>query len=167
MGSKFAGDDVIADINITPFVDIILVVLIIFMVTATTIVRSSIKVNLPDAANAEATDTKSIGLSLKEDGSLLLDGDPVTVDALRTALRTARSHGSDVVCLIAADRNVAHGRVVWLIDLVKSEGIAKFAININKTDMVPPDPALLGEGTGDLPADVAPAANPVPIEVDP
>ena len=56
MGSKLGGsadDDVIADINITPFVDIILVVLIIFMVTATTIVNSSIKVNLPEAATGD------------------------------------------------------------------------------------------------------------------
>ena len=46
------------------------------------------------------------------------------------------------MCLIAADKDVAHGRVVWLIDLVKSEGVAKFALNIDKADMVPPDPAL-------------------------
>lgn len=153
MGSRLGGDDddVIADINITPFVDIILVVLIIFMVTATTIVQSSIKVNLPDAATGEATESTSLGLTLLTDGSLLLDGVAITPDALRDRLRQAKRDTPEVVCLIAADRAVAHGRVIWLIDLIRSEGIAKFAINIDKAEMVPSDPATRGEGRGVLP----------------
>lgn len=141
MGSKFAGDDgVIADINITPFVDIILVVLIIFMVTASTIVKSSIKIELPDAASGEATESTSLGITLLADGTLLLDGDGVTPDELRAAIRTAKADSDDVVCLIAADRTVEHGRVVWVIDTVKSEGVAKFAIQIDKQTAVPPIP---------------------------
>jgi biopolymer transport protein ExbD len=145
MGASFGGDDdVIADINITPFVDIILVVLIIFMVTATTIAKESIKVNLPDAASGEESRNLSIGLTLLASGDLLLDGQPVTEQGIRTALteakKTAESEGNDVVCLISAEKDVAHGRVVWLLDLVKSEGIARFAININKVDAIGPDP---------------------------
>lgn len=150
MGSNFGGDDgdVISDINITPFVDIILVVLIIFMVTASTIVDSSIKLNLPEAANAEATESENIGLTLLTDGRVLLEGDSVTTAQLQTALREAKAEFGDVVCLIAADESVAHGRVVWLLDLVKSEGIGKFAINIDKANAIPPDPALMGKGVG-------------------
>lgn len=148
MGSKFGGDeDVIADINITPFVDIILVVLIIFMVTATTIAKDSIKVDLPDAASGEETKSKSIGLTLLADGQLLMDGEPITPEALASALRKAKAEEEEVVCLISAQKDVAHGRVVWLIDLVKTQGIAKFAININKVEAVGPDPASTGEGT--------------------
>jgi biopolymer transport protein ExbD len=148
MGSKFGGndDDVIADINITPFVDIILVVLIIFMVTATTIVKSSIKVQLPEAATGEATESTSLGLTLTNDGGLLLDGEPVSTEQLQAAIRAAKKESPEVVCLIAADKLVAHGRVVWLMDLVKSEGVVKFAINIDKADALPPDPASLGAG---------------------
>ena len=147
MGAKFGGDDdVIADINITPFVDIILVVLIIFMVTATTIVKSSIKVTLPDAATGEATETTSLGLTLTSGGGLLLDGEPVTVPALEARLDEAKANEEDVVCLISADKMVAHGRVVWLIDLIRSHGIAKFAINIDEATKVSPDPASVGEG---------------------
>ena len=121
MGSRLGGggDDVIADINITPFVDIILVVLIIFMVTATTIVKSSIKVNLPEAASGEATESTSLGLTLLPTGEILLDGTPVDADGLKRAIRAARKDTDDVVALIAADKSVAHGRVIWLIDLVK------------------------------------------------
>jgi biopolymer transport protein TolR len=147
MGAKFGeGDDVIADINITPFVDIILVVLIIFMVTATAIVKSSIKVNLPDAASGEATEQSSVGVTLLEDGALLLDGQPTTGEALSAQLAARKAAGEDVVVLIAADELVAHGRVVWLMDLVKSVGIGKFAINIDKASALPPDPALDGRG---------------------
>ena len=150
MGANFSGDDdLIADINITPFVDIILVVLIIFMVTASTIVNTSIKVNLPDAATGEATESTSLGLTLLTDGQLLLDGEEVTTAELQSALRDAQSESDEVVCLISADEMVAHGRVVWLIDLVKSEGIAKFAINIDKASALPPDPAAVQKSVGE------------------
>jgi biopolymer transport protein ExbD len=145
MGSRFGGDDdLMADINITPFVDIILVVLIIFMVTATTIVKSSIKVTLPQAANAEATETTSLGLTLTADGKLLLDGKSVASEALGGIVAAARKKDPEVVCLIAADRDVSHGRVVWLLDTVKAAGVTKFALNIDKANEIPPDPATVG-----------------------
>jgi biopolymer transport protein ExbD len=144
MGSKFGNDDdIIADINITPFVDIILVVLIIFMVTATKIVNSSIKVNLPDAATGEATESTSLGLTLTDAGALLLDGEPIDKEGLQEKIREAKAKNDEVICLIAADKDVAHGRVVWLIDLVKSEGVAKFALNIDKANAIGPDPGVI------------------------
>lgn len=145
-------DDLKVDINITPFVDVILVVLIIFMVTATQIAKSSIKVTLPDAATGDPSEPTSLGLTLTKAGELLLDGRPVTADELRAAIRAAKqADGDEVVCLIAADREVAYGRMVWLLDLVKSEGIARYAFNIDKADAIPPDPATLGRGLGVLP----------------
>ncbi|MCB9745861.1 MAG: biopolymer transporter ExbD [Alphaproteobacteria bacterium] len=133
MAAKLGGDDdaPITDINITPFVDIVLVVLIIFMVTATYITAPSIKVNLPEAATGDATDTSSLGLSLTNDGQLYLNGEPVTEDELRAFIKSEKAHTDDITCLIAADGEVDHARVVWLIDLVKQEGVAKFAINID------------------------------------
>ena len=149
MGANFSGDDeLISDINITPFVDIILVVLIIFMVTASTIANSSIKVNLPDAATGEGTENISLGLTLKASGELLLDGKPVSQAELKSAIAVAKADSDEVVCLIAADREVSHGRVVWLIDLVKSEGVARFALNIERVTAVGADPATKGEGLG-------------------
>ena len=162
MGSRLGGenDELMADINITPFVDIILVVLIIFMVTATTIAESSIKVNLPDAASADAAESNSLGLSLEKDGRLLLDGEEISVEDLTLSLVEARKANKDVVCLIAADEEVAHGRVVWLIDLVKSQGIAKFAINIDKQKAIAPDPASVGKGVGFVPTVDTPEPSP-------
>lgn len=145
MAAKLGGDDedAIVDINITPFVDIILVVLIIFMVTATYIVKQSIKVTLPEAASGEATEDTSLGITLDAERNLLLNGEPIDEADLRAAIQVeksaAREKGADVVCLISADHAVSHGEVVHIIDLVKQEGVAKFAINI---DPVPPP----GEG---------------------
>ncbi len=140
MSANFTNDDdLIADINITPFVDIILVILIIFMITATTVAQQAIRLNLPDAASGESQST-SVGLSLTSKGELLLNGKATTPEALKTHLRDLQKSTDEIVCLIAAEKDVSHGHVVWLIDLVKSEGIAKFAININKTDVVAPAP---------------------------
>ncbi len=126
-----SSDDAITDINITPFVDIILVVLIIFMVTATYIVAPSIKVNLPEASTGDSTENSSLGLTLSAEGSLYLNGEETSEAALRTFIQKETARVDEVTALIAADSEVDHGRVVWLIDLVKQEGIAKFAINID------------------------------------
>jgi len=146
VASRLGGgdDDAITDINITPFVDIILVVLIIFMVTATQIARQAIPVSLPEAATGQAVDDASLGIALLADGQIRLDGEPTTADAIRAAIRAAKQTGKDVVVLVSADKAVAHGRVVWLLDLVKSEGVGKFAINIDPTQVIPPDPVAGG-----------------------
>lgn len=138
MGAKLGGEDedAIVDINITPFVDIILVVLIIFMVTATYINEKSIKVDLPDAATGDGTESTSLAITLDAQSTLYLNGEKITESALRTAIQSAKAELSedgkpkDVVCLIGADHSISHGEVVHIIDLVKQEGIAKFAINI-------------------------------------
>ena len=137
MGSRLGGsdDEPIVDINITPFVDIVLVVLIIFMVTATYIMRQGIKVNLPNAATGETVESSSLAVTIDVAGQRFLDGEPVTESDLRTVLkqelaRVERGEITDVVCLIGADLAVAHGEVVGLIDLVKQEGVTKFALQI-------------------------------------
>ena len=141
MAAKLGGDDDegIVDINITPFVDIILVVLIIFMVTATYIVEESIKVNLPEAATGEATEDISLAISMDAAKQMYLDGEETTETQLRQRLkdelRNAKKKKVDVVCLIGADKTVSHGDVIQIIDLVKQEGVTKFAINIDPIEI--------------------------------
>ncbi len=131
MGVKLTSDDDgINDINITPFVDIILVVLIIFMVTATYIVDPSIKVTLPEAATGEAGEDSSLGITLTNEGEMYLNGETITEQRLREVIRSEKARNKDVVCLIAADHAVSHGEVVKIIDVVRQEGVARFALNI-------------------------------------
>ena len=157
MGASLGGDDddAIVNINITPFVDIILVVLIIFMVTTTTIVKQSIKVELPEAATGESTgETTSLAIQMQSDRTLTLDGDVITWDGLRSRVRAERQRtkadNSDLICLIGADKAVPHGEVVKIIDLVRQEGVAKFAINIEPVDRPAAAPPV--EGTDTPPA---------------
>ena len=152
MGARVGGDDddVVADINITPFVDIILVILIIFMVTATSGVFG-LGAELPSAASADPQEGDSLGITLLTDGTMLLDGESVSGEQFTSALRSARKDNPDVVVLVSADKGVAWGRMVWLIDLMKSEGQARYLFNTDRKTAVGPDPATYGEGQGVLP----------------
>jgi biopolymer transport protein ExbD len=124
------GDEAIAGINVTPLVDITLVLLVIFMVTATYVVKEAIDVDLPRAASGGETVGPTLAFALDRDGRLWLDGAPATSDAAREAVRAAVARSPEARALISADRAVSHGRVVEVIDLVKREGLVRFAIDV-------------------------------------
>ncbi len=126
----------IVDINITPFVDIILVVLIIFMVTSSVVAKENIPVDLPDAATGQAeTPPTSLALLVQADGSLYLDGQPTSEEGIRRRLRAGRASEEDLVCLIGADADARHELVVGLVDLVRQEGISRFALEVDPTPL--------------------------------
>lgn len=122
-------DEPITSINIIPLVDIVLVVLIIFMVTASYIVTPAIEIELPKAATGEAKASTTLSLVITKQGDLFLNNEKTTDHALRAYIREALAKNEALEAVIAADAAVSHGRVVHLIDLVKSEGVVKFAIN--------------------------------------
>ncbi len=128
------GDDVIAAINVTPLVDITLVLLIIFMVTATYVVRDAIRVDLPRAASGGEVVGPTLAFALDRDGNLFLDGAPSTAEAARGAVRAALARSPAARALISADRAVSHGRVIEVIDLVKQEGLTRFAIDVERAE---------------------------------
>lgn len=128
-GGARDNDDIISDINVTPFVDIVLVLLIIFMVTATYIVSRAIPVDLPKAASGEDI-TTTLALTLTKNGDLYLDGRKVGENEVKRAIGSARRNNREARAVIAADKEVAHGRVVRIIDLVRRQGVSRFAINI-------------------------------------
>jgi biopolymer transport protein ExbD len=132
-GSPFEDDDsgrMITDINVTPLVDIVLVLLIIFMVTTTYIVNPSIKVDLPKAATGSDQVKTTLGLTLTKDGSLYLNGDKSDDGGVQRYIAVELPKNPDLQAVIAADKVVPHGSVVHVIDLVKRAGIRKFAINV-------------------------------------
>ncbi len=129
-------DDLITAINVTPLVDIVLVLLIILMVTASYIVNKSINVDLPKAATGEAT-TSSLSISLDVDGKLYLDGVENDELKLQHAIRKAYTENNDVKAIISADGRVRHAQVVRVIDLLRREHVTKFAINTSPVDLEP------------------------------
>lgn len=134
MGLKSGGDndEAISDINVVPLVDIILVVLIIFMVTAPMFLKPSINVNLPKAASGEKTTPSQLNITLTAEGKTLLNGIMAGDSQITTKAQEELQKNPEVQAVIAADTTVPHGSVVRLIDLVKSAGIKKFAISIDK-----------------------------------
>ncbi len=132
-----SGDDTIAAINVTPLVDITLVLLVIFMVTATYVAREAIEVDLPRAASGGQIVGPTLAFALDRDGKLFLDGAPATVDAAREAVRAALARSREARAIISADRAVSHGRVIELIDLVKGLGLTRFAIDVERADGAP------------------------------
>jgi len=142
--SKFEDDDsgrMITEINVTPLVDITLVLLIIFMVTTTYIVNPSIKVDLPKAATGSDQTRTTLALTLTKDSQLFLNGDLADEAKVIQQIATELPKNPDLQAIIAADKVVPHGSVVHLIDLVKRAGVRKFAINVESSATIPDTPA--------------------------
>lgn len=129
-GSKFDDNDMITEINVTPLVDIMLVLLIIFMLTANLIVAPSIKVELPKASTGEGTAPSTIALTLTKDGQLYLNGQQTSEEAVKAFVPGALAKDAKLQAIIAADSAVSHGAVVHIMDLVRQLGIENFALNI-------------------------------------
>jgi biopolymer transport protein TolR len=129
---------IIAEINVTPLVDIMLVLLIVFMLTAHLIAKQAIEVELPRAAQSTAAQPTTLAITLTHEGQMFLNGEAVTPAALREAVRAAVAADPRTQALIAGDKSVSHGRVVWVLDLVKSLGVTSFAIQIDPAGLAPP-----------------------------
>lgn len=132
-GSVEQDEDAISAINVTPFVDIVLVLLIILMVTSQHIVRSSLNVDLPKAASGGQAVESTLNVVITKEGDILLDGAGVTKAELAEVVRRERSGAPKLQAVIAADKGVPYGRVVHVIDVVKSNGVTSFALNIERT----------------------------------
>jgi biopolymer transport protein TolR len=124
----------ITDINVTPLVDIMLVLLIIFMVTATYIVRDSLDVKLPEASTGQAKTVSILAITIATDGSLSLNGQRSDESKIRKFISEKLASKKDVEAVIGADKSARHGMVVKIIDLVRQEGVKKFAINVIKPE---------------------------------
>ena len=127
-GSQSEDEGAITGINVTPFVDIALVLLIIFMVTAKYIVTpQAIPVDLPRASTSNAVSV-AVAVSIDASGAIFADTRPVTEEQLIAFMRERHRDNAEVRAIIAADQRVPHGRVVHVIDLVRRAGVTKFAI---------------------------------------
>ncbi|MEN9827092.1 MAG: hypothetical protein RI953_2837 [Pseudomonadota bacterium] len=131
-GSNLKDDDLISDINVTPFVDVVLVLLVIFMVTAGFIVNKGLKIQLPQAATAEKLSLqRTFNILMATNGELFLDGKPITVDGLKSTGAAAKAKGEKVVAMISADKGVVYSTVVGVMDALRQVGIAEFAFQLD------------------------------------
>jgi len=157
-GFKTSGDDdMIADINVTPFVDIVLVLLIIFMATSTVVVRTALDLEIPKASNAEAKNDANMILSIEllGDKRLKLNGEDIAAEALRERLvaevdknngtpdATGKPQPTEVI--ITARGQQDYQDVVDVINLAKGAGVSGIALNTMAQANA--DSAVLGQAT--------------------
>ncbi len=123
---------VISEINITPFVDVLLVLLIIFMVAAP-MLTSSVDINLPqgvETANEEKLQT--ITVSVKSDGTIFLQDDPIKSSILTSRLKEISANNFTRKIFVRADKSLDYGKVM---DVVKTISLAGFAQVVLVTEL--------------------------------
>lgn len=122
------------EVNITPLVDVVFILLIFFAVTTSFIYLGGIKVELPKAATATDVDKAIVRVLVNKDNNIFIDGSPVNEAALAGALRQARENKPEASLVIEADKGSMHGVVITVIDQGKQAGFDRFAIATENPD---------------------------------
>jgi len=134
MAGKFDNtDEGFNDINITPFVDVVLVLLVIFMVTAPVMMKEELKVNLPKTLTSDLTSkAASIGLAVTKEGQVVMAGKVMSDGSLADELARIAETAPETQFLLSADVDTRHGDVVKVIDLLKKNNLNRFALQVEK-----------------------------------
>lgn len=122
-----------ASINVTPFVDVVLVLLVIFMVTAPMMVKDILNLQLPKALQAEQKNVnETLGVSISESGQVYINAEIVSEEQFEQIAQSSFQKNSSISALISADENSRHSDLVRVIDLLKKNGIQKFALQVRR-----------------------------------
>lgn len=122
----------ISEINVTPFVDVVLVLLVIFMVTAPMLVREQMSVNLPKAQSGEKSVSEQITIVIEKEGKITIQKKPVSFEQIDGEIKSLMQASPNAQAVISADQEAKHGDVVRVMDLVKKAGLTRFAIQIER-----------------------------------
>lgn len=123
-------DEMITGINVTPMVDVMLVLLVIFMIAAPTLYQGAIKVELPAVQSGEKTEKITLKFSLLKDGKILLDQKEVSQAEVPSLIKKALDLDPQADALVAADRSLTHGTVMGFVDQLKTGGIQRFSVAV-------------------------------------
>jgi biopolymer transport protein ExbD len=129
VGTARKGKGLVA-INVIPLVDIMLVLLIIFMVTAAVQSAKNVPVQVPKASTGVAGTSTAINLSIEKSGILRLDGKVVDAEAAQRMLRESLRQDTTTQVLLSADEAVNYARVVEVLDLIRAAGVGKYALKV-------------------------------------
>ena len=130
-GAAQDGDDAITGINVTPLVDVTLVLLIIFMVTTKIVMNQTVPLDLPKAATGTADQQQIFSIIMAADGRAFVDSKPIpNDDAILQLARDAQAAHPDLRAVIKADAAVTHGRVIHVLDLLKQARVNKIAFGV-------------------------------------
>ena len=132
MGSSKDEDGIISDINITPMVDIILVLLVIFMVTANFLKKESININLHKVAAADANVKESKQVAITKDGKFFLEGRAVTESGLMDEITREAKYRPNMRVTLSADENLSYGTVSKAMGILRKCGVTRMALSVKK-----------------------------------
>lgn len=132
-GGRGGRGGMIVGINVTPMVDVVLVLLVILMVSATWIVSQSMKVDLPNTATSDGSSASLTAVTIDPKGGLRFNDQPVTERELNEKLKEAAAKGAeDITLIVSADKAAQHGAVVHVLDLARTHHITKFAVQVEQ-----------------------------------
>ncbi|MDR3111655.1 MAG: biopolymer transporter ExbD [Elusimicrobiota bacterium] len=123
--------NLVSEINITPFTDVVLVLLIIFMITTPMLTQPQIKVNLPKTQTSDNNDTSNVDVLISQKGLSYLDGKQVAISSLSDAIKDILLKHPDKGVIVKADRNVKYDIVIKVVEQAKKAGAVKFALAVD------------------------------------
>jgi biopolymer transport protein ExbD len=126
------ADEPITYINVIPLVDVMLVLLIIFMLTASFISSPSLPIATPKAYTADVTAPRSESLVLTKEGALYFRNKKMDAEGLEKELKSAASLDSEIRVVLSAEGTTPHSRIVELLDLARRCGVKKLALGVTK-----------------------------------
>ncbi len=133
MGAPVGNDeDEISNINITPMVDVILVLLVIFMVTANFLKKESININLPKVAASDPNIAESVQIALTKDGKLLFEGKESTLEYMTKTLERDSRLRPNMRVTLSADEKLPYGKITETMGLIRKAGVTKIALSVKK-----------------------------------
>jgi biopolymer transport protein TolR len=131
----------LADINVTPLVDVMLVLLIVFMITAP-LLATGMRVDLPQAKSSAPLDPKQpVIVTVAKDGKIYLGQDPIAIDDLSSAVRAKLGNDPSRTIHVRGDREAVYGDIVAIMDCLAQEGLVKIALVANARNQPAPGPA--------------------------
>lgn len=120
------------ELNLTPLIDVALLLLIFFMVTTTFLVPGSIDVNLPKAKGDATVAQVNVRISVSSDGSIYVDGTKYADEQVSGVLSNIKDKSPEATVVIEADRASTHGKVIFVMDAARKNGFEKFAIAVEQ-----------------------------------
>jgi len=134
MATLPGGDDSdeIGYINITPMVDVLLVLLVIFMVTANFLKQESVNINLPKVGAADPNVAKSIQVALTKNGALFVEDTETTEDALVRKLSAESKYRPNMRVTLSADERLSYGTIAHVMGLIRQSGVTRIALSVKR-----------------------------------
>ena len=128
---------VMAEINITPLTDVVLVLLLIFMISTPMIIQSGIKVQLPQAVSSDPEQNKTMTVTILENGQVFFEEQMLNLEQFKTKFKARVGDQKDVVVIVNGDSRTKYDNVVRVLDIAKQAGATKFSLGTERTKSRP------------------------------